>query len=99
MGSGIAVMVSMQIVPNPPDGLIFVSIEKTKKDIGFWKNAYDISFVVLAGVIDLLVHGRLISIGVGTVIAMVVAGRAVALTNYLCKEKMYRLAGLPLSAG
>lgn len=99
VGIGFAVMVGMQVVPNPPDGLIFVTSEKTKKDIGFWKNAYDISFVILAGGIDLLAQGKLVSIGIGTAIAMIVTGRMVALTNHLIKEKIVRLAGLPLSAG
>ena len=94
VGIGFAVMVNMQIIPNPPDGLIFEASEATGKDLGFWKNAFDISFVILAGIMDMIADGKLISIGLGTVIAMIITGRIVALTNRLFKEKMLRKAGL-----
>ena len=94
VGIGFAVMVNMQIIPNPPDGLIFEVSEATGKDLGFWKNAFDISFAILAGIMDMISDGRLISIGLGTVIAMILTGRIVALTNRLLKEKMLRRAGL-----
>lgn len=97
-GIGFAMMVDMQLVPNPPDGLIFVVSEVTKKDLGFWKNVFDITFVILSGVIDLTIGGKLVSIGVGTAIAMIVTGRMVALTNRLFKEKMLRHAGMPVPA-
>ena len=94
VGIGFAVMVDMQIIPNPPDGLIFEVSEATKKDLGFWKNVFDFTFVVIAGIIDLLSDGKLISIGVGTVLAMIITGRVVALTNRLFKEQMLRKAGM-----
>ena len=94
VGIGFAVMVNMQIIPNPPDGLIFEVSEATGKDLGFWKNAFDISFAILAGIMDMISDGRLISIGLGTVIAMILTGRIVALTNRLLKEKMLRKAGM-----
>lgn len=94
VGIGFAMMVDMQVVPNPPDGLIFVVSEATKRDLGFWKNVFDFTFVILAGVIDILSCGKLVSIGIGTVLAMVITGRVVALTNRLYKVKMLQLAGL-----
>ena len=93
-GVGIAMVVNMQLVPNPPDGLIFVVSEATKKDLGLWKNIFDITFVILAGMIDLLSCGYLRSIGIGTILAMVLTGRVVALTNRLFQEKMLRKAGM-----
>ena len=93
-GIGFAMMVDMQLVPNPPDGLIFVVSNVTGKNLGFWKNVFDSTFVILAGVIDILSGGKLVSIGIGTVLAMVITGRVVALTNRLLKEKMLRQAGM-----
>ena len=93
-GVGFAMMVDMQLVPNPPDGLIFVVSNVRGKDLGFWKNVFDITFVILAGVIDIVSGGKLISVGVGTALAMVITGRVVALTNRLFKEKMLRKAGM-----
>jgi len=98
VGIGFAMMVDMQIVPNPPDGLIFEVSEATGKDLGFWKNAFDFTFVILSGVIDFISCGKLVSIGAGTVLAMIVTGRVVATVNYLFKEKMLRHAGMPVPA-
>lgn len=98
VGVGFAVMVDMQIIPNPPDGLIFEVSEATGKDLGFWKNAFDITFVIMAGIIDMIADGKLISIGLGTVLAMIITGRVVALTNRLLKEKMLQKAGMLVSA-
>ena len=94
VGIGFAMMVDMQIIPNPPDGLIFEVSEATGKDLGFWKNVFDFTFVILSGVIDFISCGKLVSIGIGTVLAMIVTGRMVALTNRLLKEKMLRQAGM-----
>ena len=94
IGIGFAMMVDMQLIPNPPDGLIFVTSEATKKDLGLWKNIFDMTFVILAGMIDWFSCGHLRSIGLGTMIAMVLTGRVVALTNRLWKEKMLRKAGM-----
>ena len=94
VGIGFAMMVDMQVVPNPPDGLIFVVSEYTKKELGFWKNIFDFAFVIIAGVIDLLSAGKLVSIGIGTVLAMIITGRVVALVNALFKERMLEQAGI-----
>jgi uncharacterized membrane protein YczE len=94
VGVGFAVMVNMQIIPNPPDGLIFEVSEATGKDLGFWKNAFDISFVILAGIMDMISGGKLISIGLGTVIAMLITGRVVYLCNRSFCRKLVKLAGL-----
>ena len=48
----------------------------------------------MAGIIDMIADGKLISIGLGTVLAMIITGRIVALTNRLLKEKMLRKAGM-----
>lgn len=94
VGVGFAVMVNMQIIPNPPDGLIFEVSEATGKDLGFWKNAFDITFVILAGIIDMIADGKLISIGLGTVLAMIITGRVVYICNRSFCKKLVKLAGL-----
>jgi uncharacterized membrane protein YczE len=94
VGVGFAVMVNMQIIPNPPDGLIFEVSEATGKDLGFWKNAFDISFVILAGIMDMISDGKLISIGLGTLVAMIITGRVVYLCNRSFCRKLVKLAGL-----
>lgn len=93
-GIGIAMVVNMQLVPNPPDGMIQSISWRTKKDIGLCKNITDISLVCVSFLIDLLFGTLWTSVGVGTVIFSLLCGRVVFLFNRCCKEKMLSLAGL-----
>lgn len=93
-GIGIAMMVDMQIVPNPPDGLTDSISAATGKDIGLIKNFEDAACVAVALFIDLVFNGKLISVGVGTVFAMIFLGRTVYVFNRFFKNKIQKLAGL-----
>lgn len=93
-GIGIAMMVDMQIVPNPPDGLTDSISSVTGKDIGLIKNFEDACCVAVAIFIDLVFSGKLISVGVGTVFAMIFLGRTVYVFNRFFKVKVQKLAGL-----
>ncbi len=48
--------------------------------------------VLLAIVLSLILRGRIIGLGLGTVICVVFIGRVVALCNWLFKDKIMRLA-------
>ena len=91
---GAAMMVNMRLAPNPPDGLAHAMSIAMKKDLGTAKNLLDFIFVALAALIDLLFHKRLVSVGIGTVIAMVLMGRVIYVFNRLFKERILRMAGL-----
>ena len=52
--------------------------------------------MVIAFLIDLIFGTLFTSVGLGTVVAMVVIGRAVSLFDWLFKEKMLRSAGMNL---
>ena len=65
-----------------------------KKDLGTAKNLLDFIFVALAAAIDLLFHGTLVSVGIGTVIAMVLMGRVIYVFNHFFKARLLKLAGL-----
>ena len=93
-GIGIAMMVDMQIVPNPPDGLTDAISQKTGKDMGLIKNFEDAACVAVALFIDLTFNGKLISVGLGTVFAMIFLGRTVYVFNRFFKTKVQRAAGL-----
>ncbi|MDY2911617.1 MAG: hypothetical protein SOT58_06140, partial [Agathobacter sp.] len=53
----------------------------------------DCSCVAISVVIGLVARGRLIGIGVGTIIAMIAVGRVVALFNRCCETRIRELAG------
>ena len=93
-GFGIALMVRMELVPNPADGVPFVLSRVIKKEMGLTKNIVDGSCVLLALVVDLLFTGGVVSIGLGTLWAMVFNGRAIALFDRLFTKKITALAGL-----
>lgn len=93
-GAGAAVTVNMKLVPNPGDGIVVAVAEKLGRGQGFAKNVFDISCVAATCVLGLLAAGRPVGVGVGTIAAMVGVGRAIALINYIGKQKMCLAAGL-----
>lgn len=93
-GIGAALMVNMRLIPNPADGLAKVVGDVCGKDMGFGKNVIDLINVALTCTIGLLALGRLSGVGLGTVIAMIGVGRAIALFNHFYRDKMLLCAGL-----
>ena len=87
-GSGMSMMIAMKFVPNPADGLA-QAIGKA-----FGKNILDASCVAIACVIGLLFDKRIIGIGIGTVAAMLLVGRCVAVFDHFFKDRMKSAAGL-----
>jgi len=91
---GVCLMVNMDLVMNPGDGIVLSMSKRMNRDMGFAKNVYDIICVVFTCVTGLLLRGRIAGIGLGTVISMVCVGRFIAVINKATKQKMLRLAGL-----
>ena len=79
-GIGAAVTVDVNIVPNPA--------ERCGKNMGFGKNLFDFSALVISLAIGMIGAGRPVGIGSGTVVAMVCTGRVIALFNYFGKKKI-----------
>ncbi len=91
---GAAMSVGMKFVPNPPDGLAAAIGEALGKGMGFGKNFLDIACVATTLTVGLVFGGKVIGIGIGTLIAMIGVGRCVALFNKLVGGKLKKLAGL-----
>lgn len=87
-GIGAAVTVDVNIVPNPADGLARVLGERCGKNMGFGKNLFDFSAIVISLAIGFIGTGRPVGIGIGTVIAMVCTGRVIAAFNHFAKKKI-----------
>ena len=94
IGAGAAMMVAMHMVPNPPDGVIYAVHLVTGRDMGLLKNLLDLLCVAIAAAVDLAFTGRLTSVGLGTVVVMVLTGRVVYVFNRLFRRRLIRLAGL-----
>ena len=97
-GVGISMMVNMELVPNPPDGLTQAISIAIKKDMGFAKNVLDLGCVAVALTVDLLFSKALVSVGIGTILSMIFIGRVVAVFGRRFKEPMRKLAGIEQAA-
>lgn len=96
-GIGIALMVSMRLIPNPTDGLVQAVSDRTGRGVGFCKNCFDALCVVITLAVGLAARGRVIGVGAGTVAAVVLTGRAVALTLRLTGGALDKAAaGAPI---
>ena len=93
-GAGMSMMIAMKFVPNPADGLAQAIGKAFGKNMGFGKNILDASCVAIACVIGLLFDKRIIGIGIGTVAAMLLVGRCVAVFDHFFKDRMKSAAGL-----
>jgi len=93
-GFGAAMSLNARIVPNPADGIVQVMADVSGKSAGLMKNAEDITCLVTAAALGLAAQGRIIGIGIGTVMAMLLTGRAVALYNYLFYARTSKLSGM-----
>lgn len=78
---GIVLTVGMKVVPNPADGLANVLGQKLNRDLGFGKNVFDLSSILISVTVGFVLAGHLVGIGAGTVLTMIFTGRVVALLN------------------
>jgi len=93
-GVGVSMIVNMQIVPNPADGMAQTLSCAMKKEMGLAKNIFDLTCVSTAFLIDLLFGTLWTSVGIGTVFSTIFIGRVIALFNRCFQKKMLVLAGL-----
>lgn len=75
---GATIYIIMDVVPNPPEGLILAFCERFKKDFGKMKIAFDCLFIILGVTIGMIFAGRVIAIREGTVIAAIFTGAAIS---------------------
>lgn len=92
-GIGAAMMVNMNFIPNPADGLAHTIGEFSGKGMGLGKNIIDFSSVGISCIIGLIFAHKLAGIGIGTVIAMVGVGRVIAVFNHFFRAPLRKLAG------
>ena len=89
-GAGVVLTVGARFVPNPADGLVQAIARRTGKSLGLSKNLLDITSFVIAAILGLIFRGSLLGVGIGTVVTMLLTGRAVA----WLQKPLLRLAGL-----
>lgn len=93
-GIGAAMTLNVRLVPNPSDGIIHGLAELTGKTVGFTKNWFDLVNICITLAMGFLCAGRLVAVGIGTVVSAIGMGRVMDLFNHFCKKKMTELSGL-----
>lgn len=78
----------MRLIPSPGDGIVQAIADSVKKRVGLTKNCFDLMCITITIILRLIIEGKLIGIGIGTMLAIIGVGRTVALFNYLCLGKM-----------
>ena len=90
-GIGAALTLDMRLIPSPGDGVVQAIADFFSKPTGTAKNLTDLSCVALTAVISLCFAGRIIGIGVGTLLAALFTGRVLALFNRLFGARLQKL--------
>lgn len=90
-GIGASMVVGMQIVANPADALAATIGQVLKKDFGVGKNLLDICSISVALAIGFYFTRSPLGIGPGTIVAMLLTGRIIALCHPYTERLYQRL--------
>ena len=93
-GIGIIMSVRTDFVPNPGDGIVNEIAVVIKKSMGFTKNCFDLLNLCISCSVGMIFAGHFIGIGLGTVLTMLLTGRAVALFSFIFLKPMLHACGL-----
>lgn len=91
-GIGVTMAVNMRLVPNPGDGIVQAIADRAGISLGLSKNLFDGGCAVLGLLVGLILRGRVIGLGLGTVMNILGTGRVVAIFSRLVRKKMLLLA-------
>lgn len=78
---GASLSLALDIVPNPADGLAHAVGRRLGKDVGMGKNLIDLASILISLILGLVFAGRVLGIGPGTLCAMLLTGRVMALVH------------------
>lgn len=90
-GVGAALSLDMRIVPNPGDGIVQAFSDVSGKTTGLVKNLFDLVNIIIAIALSLALTGRVESVGLGTLAAVILVGRVIAVVNKLFGRRLGHL--------
>ena len=79
--AGISMVVNMDYVPNPPDGAVQALSALVKLPFGRAKILYDAIILIAAVIVSMLLSGKIVGIGIGTIVAFFTIGNTISLIN------------------
>lgn len=90
-GVGAAMSLSMQLVPNPGDGIVQSLAEGFNKSVGLTKNLFDCFNLCITLCISIFIAHQIVGVGIRTVIAVLGVGRVIALFHHIFEYKIEEL--------
>lgn len=90
-GVGAAMSLSMQLVPNPGDGIVQSLAEGFNKSVGLTKNLFDCFNLCITLCISIFIAHQIVGVGIGMVIAVLGVGRGIALFHHIFECKIEEL--------
>lgn len=90
-GVGTAMSLSMQLVPNPGDGIVQSLAEGFNKSVGLTKNLFDCFNLCITLCISIFIAHQIVGVGIGTLIAVLGVGRVIALFHHIFEYKIEEL--------
>lgn len=90
-GFGASLTVGMRLIPNPADALAETVGRVLHRPFGFGKNVLDSIAITVSIVLGLFFKGSFLGIGIGTVVAMALTGRVIALCHPWTERLYQRL--------
>ncbi|MBW3093339.1 YitT family protein [Bifidobacterium sp. 82T10] len=82
---GICMEVAPGLIMVPGEGVVNAFAIVTKVRFGTVKVCFDVSLVIIAGIMSFVFFGRIDGLGLGTVVAAVITGQIVNLINRFCR--------------
>jgi uncharacterized protein len=89
---GVVLFITMDIVPNAPEGLVLAICDKTGVDFSKMKVMFDCASVISAAVLSLLFLGNISSIREGTIISALLTGKIVGIISKVFKSRLEKAA-------
>ena len=93
------VMVTMELVPNPADGMARAVGYALHKDLGQGKLLFDCTMIAATAVISLAFARRIIGIGIGTVLSALLIGRLIQVFGRILGPEMEKVLEESRAAG
>lgn len=93
-GIGAAMTVTMNLIPNPGDGIVASISIRSQKELGLCKNLFDIGCFCCSLLIGTAFGTPLAGVGLGTLLSMIGVGRVISGFNYLFRKRLLSLSGL-----
>lgn len=84
---GTFLMTVGNLILNPPDGFVRTLSDFSGKTLGLVRNIFDISMVIISGILSFVLCGKTVGIGIGTLLSALLIGRFISFFQRLFSLK------------